>query len=150
MSRLGFITKKFAEAEQTGSTPDLSPEDLSWCAEWERWDLVAAAGYDPEELREQYAVASETDRFNTGGVPRVGSDREMRIGKGGRVETVDPDTDDEPEDAETSGDDLPDDYNDWRVPELREECLRRQLPGDGNKADLVTRLEEDDKTADDR
>ena len=89
MSRLGFINKKFADAQETGETPDLNDADLWWCAEWERWDLVAAAGYDPDELREQYNLSKETgaDPFNTSGVPRVGSDRLVGLGAKRRAES---------------------------------------------------------------
>jgi hypothetical protein len=146
MSRLGYITKKFAEAEESGETPELNSADLKWCAEWERWDLVEAAGYDPDELREQYDMGKETgaDPFNTEGVPRVGSDREMRMTKGGRVVTVNPeasgDAADDAEDVEEV-----EDYNDLKVEDLRNELKRRQLPADGNKDVLVQRLEEDDE-----
>jgi hypothetical protein len=147
MSRLGYITKKFADAEESGETPDLNSADLRWCAEWERWDLVQAAGYDPDELREQMNLSKETgaDPFNTSGVPRVGSDREMRMTRGGRVVTIDADADR----SETPEDDVEDeeieDYNDYKVEELRAELKRRQLPADGNKDVLVQRLEEDDE-----
>lgn len=47
----------------------------------------------------------------------------------------------EPEGTE----DLPDDYNDWNVQNLKDELDRRGLETDGKKADLVERLEEDDE-----
>lgn len=145
MSRLGYITKKFQDAEEKGETPDLNEADLIWAAQWERWDLIEGAGYDPDEVREQYNLGKETgaDPFNTAGVPRVGSDREMRINKKGQVVTVDPDV----EDADLDGDDEEDEglpYDEWKVDELRTELKRRQLPPDGNKDILIKRLEEDD------
>lgn len=52
---------------------------------------------------------------------------------------------DDPEaNGETTGDEAPKSYADMTVAELRAELTARQLPGDGTKATLVTRLEEDD------
>ncbi len=48
-------------------------------------------------------------------------------------------------DAERAREDV--DYSEWKVAELRDELDARGLDTDGNKADLVARLEEDDQGA---
>ena len=48
-----------------------------------------------------------------------------------------------------NGEEPPEDYNDWTADQLRFELGNRSLPKSGNKADLVTRLEEDDANEDD-
>lgn len=149
MSRLGYITEKFRKADQDGEQPDLNEADLRWAVQWERWDLIAQAGYDVDEARAEYgsgeAVPSSDDPFNTRGVPRVGSDREMRIRRG-RVETVDdsngPNDPNEPDEEPYELDP----YEKWKVDDLKAELRVRQLPADGNKDALVKRLEEDDAT----
>lgn len=47
------------------------------------------------------------------------------------------------------GEEPPEDYNDWTVPQLQGELGTRSLPKSGNKADLVARLEEDDANRED-
>ena len=47
------------------------------------------------------------------------------------------------------GEEPPEDYNDWTVPQLQGELGNRSLPKSGNKADLVSRLAEDDANEDD-
>lgn len=54
---------------------------------------------------------------------------------------------DEPEGGEGDGGEVPP-YNEWNVPELREECGNRELKKSGNKDELVARLEESDAADD--
>lgn len=140
---------------------DPSDDDLRWAVEWERWREIEEAGFDLDEVGERYGVTPPNveDRFRTSGVPRVGSDNEMRLNRRtGRPETmrqddggegiVDDETGEEVVPEDVNLDDMPDDYNDWKVPQLRAELKNRQLPADGNKDDLVLRLVEDDESAD--
>lgn len=55
-----------------------------------------------------------------------------------RVGTPDQDDDGMPEDSES------DDYDEWKVPELKEELEKRELAVGGNKDELIARLREDD------
>jgi hypothetical protein len=133
MSRLGYINREISAADEEGRDPELSDKDIDWAIQWERDDLLERAGLDPAEVREQRDAgppARSEDPFNTAGVPRTGTDGMAETS--GQVETPD------------DGDDMPDDYNDWKVDELRAELKTRQLPADGVKAELVARLEEDD------
>lgn len=56
-----------------------------------------------------------------------------------------------PEEAEaedeSADDELPDDYNDWTIPQLKAELARpeRKLPVSGTKDELIARLVEDDE-----
>lgn len=47
-----------------------------------------------------------------------------------------------------NGQEPPEDYNDWTVPQLQHELGQRELPKSGNKPELVARLEEDDENDD--
>lgn len=124
-------------------------EDLAWAVEWEQWARIREAGYDLDEVAARYGAAlpeGMQDPYGTAGVPRTGADNEMRINpKTGRPETVGTAEEADPGEPEEADDGMPEDWNDWKVADLREECLRRQLPADGNKADLVARLVEDDE-----
>lgn len=142
MSRLGYINRELSLAAEEDRQSSLTDADVKWAVEWERWDLLEQAGLDPEEVRAEYGAGEgkgvSPDPFGTAGVPRTGTDGMAQTsGLVGSEEDGDPDT--EPDDE-----DLPEDYNDWTVPELREGLRRRQLPADGNKPDLIARLEEDD------
>jgi hypothetical protein len=46
--------------------------------------------------------------------------------------------------ADTQVEEVDEPYEKWNVDELREELKNRGLPSDGNKKDLVARLEEND------
>lgn len=52
--------------------------------------------------------------------------------------------DEEPEDEEGEGE-MPDDYNEWDLPDLKAEAKERGLQSGGTKKTLVKRLEKDDK-----
>jgi hypothetical protein len=52
------------------------------------------------------------------------------------------------EDDPFNGEEAPEDYNDWTADQLRHELGNRTLPKSGNKAELVSRLEEDDANED--
>lgn len=149
MSRLGYITGELAKSAEEGRDASLSEADVKWAVHWERWDLLEAAGYDVGEVRERYGAGSnpaETDPYNTAGVPRGGAnDRAMELDpETGQPRTV---VDGDDGDGDGDGDEMPEDYNDWKVDQLRAELKGRQLPADGNKADLVARLEADDEAA---
>lgn len=47
-------------------------------------------------------------------------------------------------DDATGDDSVDDDYDKWTNEELREELNKRELPQNGNKAELIARLREDD------
>lgn len=153
MSRLGYITMELQKAAEEDRDVSLSDADIRWAMEWDRYDLLEAAGYNVAELQESAGVDStpeQTDPYNTAGVPRGGAnDRTMELDpETGRQRSVQesgsPGSGDGDDDEE---DDLPDDYNAWKVDQLRAELKARQLPADGNKPDLVSRLEADDEAA---
>lgn len=140
MSRLGYINRELNAAAEEDRTPSLSEADVKWAVEWERWDLLEAAGYNVAELQAGAGVEptpEQADPYNTSGVPGGGAnDRESRLNPDtGQPETVMEDGDEEEEYAA---------YEDMRVDDLRAELQRRQLPADGRKAELVERLEADD------
>jgi len=53
----------------------------------------------------------------------------------------------EDDSADDDDGDLPDDYNDWNLKQLRRELAReeRKLPTSGTKPELIARLVEDDE-----
>jgi hypothetical protein len=128
-------------------------DDLRWAVEWELWRELQQAGYDPEELRQQLTGDDsgkvEVDVFNTGGVPRGGQDNPSALAKSGKRVSLRDDDNGDGTSADGSDDveELPDDYRQWNVTQLRAELADRQLPGDGKKDDLVARLEADDEAA---
>jgi hypothetical protein len=124
---------------------DPTDDDLAWAVEWEQWHAIQQAGFDVKEVRQRYGAgtpAHEPDPYGTAEVPRVGSDNEMRV----NPETQRPETVGTGQSAsEVDPDNMPDDYNDWKVADLRAELKDRQLPADGNKDELIARLMEDNE-----
>lgn len=140
-----------------------SLEDFQWLVHWERWHDLKVHGYDVDDLLQRFGMAPSPDGqnfFNTEGVP--GDDYEMRLNpETGLPETVRKDSihvdvesdEDADSDVDLDGDandgdsdELPEDYADWKVDDLKAELTDRGLATSGNKGDLVKRLEIDDKS----
>lgn len=52
-------------------------------------------------------------------------------------------------DGDDEAEELPDDYNEWTVEQLKAELKQRELPVSGSKEQLVDRLSESDEAEDD-
>lgn len=127
--------------------------DLRWAVEWEQWRQLEQAGFDVNDVRERFGLEPHSDGgkfFNTAGVP--GDDYPKRVNpKTGLVETVFPDGHSELFVAEVAEEDDDDDedeelppYDEWKVPDLKQELVNRGLSDSGKKDELVRRLIIDD------
>lgn len=114
-----------AEYEEVQEAAEESRERFS-----DRLEALSSLGIAPASLG--FAVHQE------GTVQRLAQQRRAKIEEK-RSKTSDEEDEISPEEA--------DDYNDLKVDQLRSLLQDRELPTEGNKADLVARLEESDEDA---
>lgn len=117
----------------------LSDEDAQYLADRGRYADLERAGRNASDLPDGDGTGPQLESAVTG--DRAASERDRLIA---RLRELDPDAASDFEgDPETDDEEVAP-YSEWTVPELDAELKRRELPGGGNKAEKVKRLEDDD------
>lgn len=115
---------------------DLSPEDTKWLRENNGVERAMREGVDPAVLGvDSSRVVSGPDMNPMENVPRP--PRASALDEQGRRYTTEQTADPTDEDEVAP-------YEQWNVDDLKEELANRGLTTTGKKAELVSRLEEDD------